>query len=358
MPTSSCFSSAPLISVSVAAPNNNDGSMNDVNTTLQVPRAPRESVYCFCFKCRQELYEVLICFSVFALGKAIPVVAFDWLYSFEIPIPYQTTSTGDVLLELDLNYKFISSETVPDWLAVILCIFLPLMIFISVGYRSPRTAGDVHASLCFFFVTVGISWLLTDCIKIYAGQLRPNFYKMCEFDKDTLQCESDNKHLIRESRRSFPSGHASLAFSSMTALSLYFLGKVGIQRTVHLKRITLAKRLLYLASFLPILLAVYISTSRVHDFWHHPADIVAGSMIGIGCAFFAHGMWYVSCVLWNARLSTTYNIVTSNHQQNISAQLCNQVPLCIFGMVRMPTQFIALSKFLSERVVVTSLASR
>ncbi len=124
-------------------------------------------------------------------------------------------------------------------------------------------------------------------------------------DSDTRQCESDNKHLLRESRRSFPSGHASLAFSSMTALSLYFLGKVGIQCAIHLKPITLTMRLLYLASFLPILLAFFISASRVHDFWHHPADIVAGSTIGIGCAFIAHGMWYVSCVLLSVALPTT-----------------------------------------------------
>lgn len=287
MPTSLSFPSPRLISV--AAPND-EGSMNDGRTTLQAPRVPVESIYCYCFKSRQDLHEMLLCFSIFALGKAIPM-AFDSLYSFESPIPYQTTSSGDVLLELDLNHKLISSETVPDWLAVVLCIFLPLMIFISVGYRSTTRQGDIHASLCFYFVAVGTSWLLTDCIKIYAGQLRPNFYAMCEFDKDTLQCESDNKHLIRESRRSFPSGHASLAFSSMTALSLYFLGKVGIQHNVHLKPITLAKRLLYLASLLPILLAFFISASRVHDFWHHPADIVAGSMIGIACAFVAHGMW-------------------------------------------------------------------
>jgi hypothetical protein len=122
---------------------------------------------------------MLICFSVFVLGKGIPMV-FDSFSSLESPIPYQTTSSGDVLLELDLNHKFLSSETVPDWLAAILCIFLPLVILISVGYRSTVRGEDIHASLCFYFVAVGISWFLTDAIKIYAGQLRPNFYKMCE----------------------------------------------------------------------------------------------------------------------------------------------------------------------------------
>lgn len=237
----------------------------------------------------QEAGEMALCFSIFALGKIAPLV-FDSFYSWERPIPSETTDNGGVLLELDLSYKVVSSETVPDWLAVILCILLPLLLLVAVGFRRGRQ-GDVHASLCFYFVAVGLSWFLTDMIKIYTGQLRPNFYDMCGFEKDTLECETYNKHLLVESRRSFPSGHASLAFSSMTTLSLYFLGKVGIQRNVCSKPVSLTSRMFYLASFLPMMFAFFIAASRVHDFWHHPADIVAGAMIGTGCALFTHGMW-------------------------------------------------------------------
>jgi membrane-associated PAP2 superfamily phosphatase len=48
---------------------------------------------------------------------------------------------------------------------------------------------------------------------------------MCEFNKETLQCEMDNRHHMDESRKSFPSGHAGLAFGSMTVMTVFFLGK-------------------------------------------------------------------------------------------------------------------------------------
>jgi membrane-associated phospholipid phosphatase len=77
-------------------------------------------------------------------------------------------------------------------------------------------------------------------------------------------------------------------------------------------------RLLYLASFLPILLAFFISASRVHDFWHHPADIVAGSTIGIGCAFIAHGMWYPSVYSeWaGCPLNSIHSLTSSSNESS------------------------------------------
>jgi len=263
--------------------------MEESHRAQQSHRSVRDSLYHYCFRSPQQVGEMTLCIAVFALGKLIPFL-FDLWYSWQSPIPYQTTSDGNVLLELDLSYKLVSPETVPDWLAAILCVLLPILLFVTIGFRS-GPQGDVHASLCFFFVAVGLSWFLTDIIKIYTGQLRPNFYDMCDFNKDTQQCETDSAHLLVESRRSFPSGHASLAFSSMTTLTLSFLGKVGIHRNVHSKRVSLRQRVLYTSSFVPILLAFFIAASRVHDFWHHPADVVAGAVIGVGCALCVHGMW-------------------------------------------------------------------
>jgi membrane-associated phospholipid phosphatase len=231
------------------------------------------------------------CLSIFLLGKIIPIL-WNWLDEWDSPIPYQKTDAGDVILELDLTYELETSETVPDWLAAVLCVIVPMILFSVVGfYFGPR--GDVHASLCFFFVALGLTWFLTDMMKIYTGVLRPNFYDMCEFSKETLQCESESTRHLDESRKSFPSGHAALAFGSMTVMTLYFLGKVGIQRNMRSKAVSLRTKLYYLAAFIPILLASFIATSRIHDFWHHPADVVGGAMIGIGCATFAHGMWYL-----------------------------------------------------------------
>jgi diacylglycerol diphosphate phosphatase/phosphatidate phosphatase len=258
---------------------------------VQAPQSLRDLVWRYFFNSPQELSEMAFCLSIFALGKIVPIL-WNWCYIWESPIPYQKTDAGDVILELDLTYDLEASETIPDWLAAVLCVVIPMILFSVVGFCW-GPSGDVHASLCFFFVALGLTWFLTDIIKIYAGRLRPNFYDMCEFNKETLQCETDNRRHMDESRKSFPSGHAGLAFGSMTVMTLFFLGKVGLQRNVRSKAVSLRTKCLYLASFIPMLLAVFIATSRIHDFWHHPADVVGGVMIGIGCALFAHGMWYV-----------------------------------------------------------------
>jgi diacylglycerol diphosphate phosphatase/phosphatidate phosphatase len=278
-----------------SSPADNDSIASEPSLLAATAATPRTLVH-YCYTSPQQIGEMMLSIAIFALGKAIPFV-FDSVFTWTSPIPYETTQDGEVLLELDLSYELVSVETVPDWLASILCILFPILLFIIVGFRTgPR--GDMHASMCCFLITVGLSWFLTDMIKIYTGQLRPNFYEMCNFNKQTLECETDSAHLLKESRRSFPSGHASLAFSSMTTLTLYLIGKVGIQRHVHSKRITLCTRVWYLLSFLPMLLAFFVAASRVHDFWHHPADVVAGSAIGIGCALSIHGMWYAVHFSW------------------------------------------------------------
>jgi membrane-associated phospholipid phosphatase len=270
-----------------------DRNYPDDGTPLmqQASRSLRDSLARYFFNCPQELSEMAFCLSIVTLGKVIPIL-WNWLDRRERPIPYQKTDAGDVILELDLTYELEISETIPDWLAAVLCVIIPMILYSVVGfYFGPR--GDVHASLCFVFVALGLTWFLTDMIKIYARVLRPNFYDMCEFSKETLQCETESTRHLDESYKSFPSGHAGLAFGSMTVMTLFFLGKVGIQRNICSKAVFLRTKLYYLAAFIPILLACFIATSRIHDFWHHPADVVGGAMIGIGCAIFTHGMWYV-----------------------------------------------------------------
>ena len=38
-------------------------------------------------------------------------------------------------------------------------------------------------------------------------------------------------------------------------------------------------------SFLPFSLAIWIGTSRLQDYWHHPEDVLAGFILGIVMAY-------------------------------------------------------------------------
>ena len=66
---------------------------------------------------------------------------------------------------------------------------------------------------------------------------------------------------------SFPSGHASLSFTTMVRVSL------------ELTQI-LQKWPLHRLAWTPMVLAIYIAWSRVTDHWHHPEDIIAGAVLG------------------------------------------------------------------------------
>ena len=219
--------------------------------------------------------------------------------------------------------------TIPDYLLVILGILLPVFLMITasfvLGWRSKQTniAGlsaitctllDLHSIMCVFLIAYGGTRFFTDFIKYYVGYLRPNFYTMCQYSTDSMTCESNDEHLINSARRSFPSGHASVSFCGMMCLGLSLSGKVGIHHglqpkgaaTTHSITTTttnttssssgtyefLYKKIGFLLSFgLPMFLSTFIAASRVHDNWHHPADIVAGSLIGGTCACIAYHLW-------------------------------------------------------------------
>jgi membrane-associated phospholipid phosphatase len=168
---------------------------------------------------------------------------------------------------------------------------------------------------------VGLNWFISDVLKVYCGQLRPNFYALCEFDADTKTCLNENS---RNAYKSFPSGHSSLAFCSMTIVSLYWLGKVGILRSSRAgKSSSLRTKLSALVAFsLPTSTALWIAASRIHDHYHHAVDVVTGAAIGTMCAQFCMALYYASIYATGAAhtgaLSAGYPLQESMHMEEES----------------------------------------
>jgi len=96
---------------------------------------------------------------------------------------------------------------------------------------------------------------------------------MCEFTEELLKCTTLNLRLIEQSRKSFPSGHTSLTFSSYTILSLYIL--------FHLKPKSASQRIVSIG--VPIGIGCFVGASRIVDNWHHVSDVLGGAVIGLGC---------------------------------------------------------------------------
>ena len=234
------------------------------------------------------LAEMLFCFLFLGLGHSAPKIIFQ-IRLFERTIPYQVTENNEVIYDQYINRPLVEKETVPDWVLVAVFGVLPLFIIIGFAYKS-AAKYDINSGVCSYCFAIASSEFITNFVKLYAGYFRPNFYSYCEFSEDDFGCELDGS----EPRKSFPSGHASLSFCSMTFLTLYFYGKIGLHRRSPCPSSIVEfskRRMLSAIITLPIFLAVFVAASRVRDDYHHPADVVGGSLIGLVCAWNAYGLW-------------------------------------------------------------------
>jgi membrane-associated phospholipid phosphatase len=242
---------------------------------------------------RERILELVLSYTCLILGYAGPEWWTTWrndtAWRERISVPYQETANGDVLIQLGLHYD-VQDETVPVWMLLLLTLVLPILLLplITAFFGPP---GDAHAILCVYGWAVGLNWLISDVLKVYCGQLRPNFYALCEFDADTKTCLNESSY---NAYKSFPSGHSSLAFCSMTIVSLHWLGKVGILRSSRSGSSLRTKLSALVAFLLPTSIAIWIAASRIHDHYHHPVDVVTGAAIGTMCAHFCMALYYPS----------------------------------------------------------------
>jgi len=244
--------------------------------------------YVFSFKC----LELSVCLIFGLLIAALP----HYLLPLnDRPIPYQTINAGDVVLDLTKNDEFSEEETFSSLSLLIVGCLLPLFLQI-VLCQIFGVVDDAHLSLCVYCVANGLNTCVTEIVKNYVGYYRPHFYNRCEFDGDNKICGDEEGS--EEARKSFPSGHASTSFCSMTILTLYLLrlfasGGLCHSRNQHRKPSQMAfRRAISVICLSPMLLAFFIASSRVVDNYHHPADVVGGAVIGYACASVIYKIWF------------------------------------------------------------------
>jgi diacylglycerol diphosphate phosphatase/phosphatidate phosphatase len=91
-----------------------------------------------------------------------------------------------------------------------------------------------------------------------------------------------------DGRKSWPSGHTSLSFATMSFLSFWLSAKCGLF-TNHRRRGMLGIVLLCMA---PYILSFFIAASRIYDYWHHPSDINTGIIIGLLCSLLGSSQFF------------------------------------------------------------------
>eukprot|EP00051_Salpingoeca_urceolata_P027928 m.484038 g.484038 ORF g.484038 m.484038 type:complete len:304 (+) comp23161_c0_seq1:58-969(+) len=142
-----------------------------------------------------------------------------------------------------------------------------------------------------FFIAAGV----TELGKTWVSEPRPDFKWRCldgpgapTFGPNgEVQCSSKD---MTDARASFPSGHSSVGVSVGVYMSAYLIYTVYHRdiecffrngttwKAWYYRQIASA---LYLVAFLPILVGGIIAASRLLDHRHSPADVTAGSLLGV-----------------------------------------------------------------------------
>nr|CAH0113676.1 unnamed protein product [Daphnia galeata] len=158
-------------------------------------------------------------------------------------------------------------------------------INISSAIRIPSVIAELVHLVAIFLFGAACSQLATDFGKYTIGRLRPHFIAVCQPENfaqlcplggppsyiTDYKCTGSDEKLLRESRLSFPSGHAS--FSAYTMLFLAFY----LQRRMNWSGSKLLRPTIQICV---LMLSWYTGLSRVSDYKHHWSDVLSGFLIG------------------------------------------------------------------------------
>jgi membrane-associated phospholipid phosphatase len=243
-----------------------------------------------------------------SLGLIIYFSGYAFLTPHQRPMPYQyLESSGEYVRNL-MHNETGGNDTVADWQLGVLCVLIcpMLQLVFAVAYG---VVGDVHKTICLYWMVIPVNEAVTWGVKVFVGYLRPVFYSLCQPSDNYEYCTQGES--TGNLRMSFPSGHASWAFAALTLLHLYLeqcLGVSSVSNFVTKKETTIrhgsAQRIVLqqpenvvryrfasVLCLIPMALATFIAVSRVADNKHFPADVVAGSALGFGVARYFHNVW-------------------------------------------------------------------
>ncbi|KAM0748088.1 acid phosphatase/Vanadium-dependent haloperoxidase [Meredithblackwellia eburnea MCA 4105] len=185
--------------------------------------------------------------------------------------------------DINISWPMAVHERVPSYpLLDQLSFWLPFGILAAVG-ASRLSLHEVHHSILALWSSRAVMRITVEWIKNRVGRLRPDFLDRCKFDILKQDC-TGLPDVIKDGRRSFPSGHSSTAFQGLFILTLFIAGKNGaFAYSAPFPRSSFhqSKLLRFSIAVAPLFLAVWIAITRLEDHRHHVEDVIAGSTIGI-----------------------------------------------------------------------------
>jgi len=239
----------------------------------------------------------------------------DWFFIFSVAIitvPINLISPFERQFSIEdetISHPYKEEESFSIFGLIILVIGIPILIMTLYHICHRELKYSFHQALMGYFVSIILAILVTSIMKVSVGRYRPDFisrcnvnvtkveeeYKLYNISKqinfgprnlyNTTICSNTNKFVINEGRKSFPSGHTSFAFSSLTFTSLFLAGKLHLYDGNYI----FWKLLVVIV---PNLLAMYIALTRISDYRHHWEDVLVGAIIGIAFSLISYFYYF------------------------------------------------------------------
>ncbi|PVU86717.1 hypothetical protein BB559_004215 [Furculomyces boomerangus] len=217
--------------------------------------------------------------------------------------------------EFSINDKSIQhqfkSDSVPFWLAVVICYIVPVIAIVIICLFVKRSFYNMHIGILAITLAQVITLTFTNIIKNMVGRHRPDFIARCKPDLSKINmasafsipsnttilsdptlsfftntiCTNQDKNVLHDGMRSFPSGHSSASFCGLFFFSLYLAGALSL----YDRKGYAAKAIIFV---IPLLVASVIAVSRTSDYRHHWQDVTVGGLLGMVVAYFVYYVYY------------------------------------------------------------------
>ena len=252
------------------------------------------------FRCKHFAFSALTCFS-YTLDLTVYLLI---LVLFMIFGTYMEPRYHEFLVEdisLQYSYKAESETAVTMLPLIMISVVFPISQFLACSLLSryaatlTRKIWDAYAGMLALLGSMATQLMVTCILKNICGLPRPDVLDRCQLIPEISEdlklvtveaCENYSREyttsmaILQEGFRSFPSGHLSTIFCGMVITSLNIAAKLQVfdKRGISFK---------VLLALLPLMVACFVSCTRISDNRHFLRDVIGGSLIGATI-----GVWF------------------------------------------------------------------
>lgn len=222
--------------------------------------------------------------------------ALNWILVIVFAVGFQRIGKIDghrqpfSLEDITIQWPYTGPSTIPNYALVLLSVVFPAAVILlwSLVIESKMRAHSTHWSTR--ALQLNSSWLglalsvvlcmgFTNVLKVTVGRPRPDLIARCMpggVSASTTNlvtssiCSATDASRLHDGFRSFPSGHASMAFSGLAYLAFYLAARLHLWNN----RGETWKWVLVMT---PAVTAALIGATRIMDNRHHSFDVLFGS---------------------------------------------------------------------------------